>query len=149
MRPKKSEPGSVIIGRRRAISNWFRDFKTLIDPDTYSYKIQETFFGIFRVGKYKVLPRIDYVLVFRQFFTKCEACTFDENEDTNRLYYQVSLVHHKNRRIVVHETHDKSEAFSFGTILAGKFRSKLRDSASVRGANSWLHPGADICHVSR
>ncbi|MBL7931646.1 MAG: hypothetical protein JNL60_07085 [Bacteroidia bacterium] len=131
----------MIIGKRKAISNWFRSFKTFVDPLAGLYKIQETVFGFIHLGNFQRLPKVDYVLIFRQFFAKCEACTFEEDEESSRLYYQVSLVYNKNRRIIVHETRSRKEAFSMGESLAQNFNSKIRDSASQRGKSTWLKPG--------
>jgi hypothetical protein len=129
---------NIIIGHRKAISNVFRQFKTMIDPTERMYMIEQGLFGIFRWGKYKALPKIDYALIFRSHFAKCEACAFDAEEDNPNAYYQVSLVHHSNRRIVVHETKRKKEAFEFATRLANVFNIRLRDAATDPRHGIWL-----------
>ena len=129
---------SLITGKRKGISNWLRQFATYIDLEKRMYKIQESFLGLFKWGKFEPLPKIDYVLVFNQLFAKCEACSVDDYENNDYSFYQVSLVHHKNRRIIVHETRDKEEAFTLGLTMAIALQTHLKDSASVRGKSTWL-----------
>ena len=71
----------LIIGKRDALSNCIRQFVTIIDIEKRAYKIQEGLLGIFKWGTYKSLPKIDYVLVFRSLFAKCETCSLDEYEN--------------------------------------------------------------------
>jgi hypothetical protein len=77
---------NILIGKRAALDNWIRQFVTVVDFEKGMYKIQESLFGIFNWGTFKPLPKINYVLVFRSFFAKCEACTMDEFEDNPNLY---------------------------------------------------------------
>jgi hypothetical protein len=122
----------LVIGKRNAISNWFRQFATHVNLQARTYKIQESLIGIFNWGRYEQLPVIDYVLVFRQVFAKCEACAIEDYEQYDYAYFQVSLVHHKTRRIIVHETRNKEEAFEMADTLASRLNIKLKDSASDR-----------------
>lgn len=128
----------VIIGRREALSNWIRQFNTIIDIEKGVYKIQEGLLGIFKWGTFKPLPKVDYVLVFRSLFAKCETCSLDEYENNPNAYFQVSLVYNKNRKIVVEETKNKEEAFAKAKKVAIGLNTKLRDSATVRGQSTWL-----------
>lgn len=128
----------VIIGKREALSNWIRQFATIIDIKKRVYKIQEGLLGVFKWGTFKLLPKIDYVLIFRSLFAKCEACSLDEYENNPNAYFQVSLVYNKNRKIVVEETKNKEEAFAIAKEVAMGLNTKLRDSASVRGQSTWL-----------
>lgn len=123
----------TISGKRKGISNWMRQFKTFIDTQKMCFKEEEGLFGIFKWGQFRPLPPLDYVLVFRQFFTKCETCTFDETDVDNTSYFQISLVYRKNRRIIVHETRSKDEAFGMAQRLAECFLLPVRDSATKRG----------------
>lgn len=129
---------NVIKGKRKGISNWLRQFVTYVDLEKRMYKLQESFLGLFKLGEFEPLPKIDYVLVFKQLFAKCEACSIDEYENNDYSFYQVSLVHHKNRRIVVLETRNKEEAFDMGFVIALALQAHLKDSASVRGQSKWL-----------
>ena len=124
---------NIIIGVRKALNNWLRQFKTFIDLNHKLYKVEESLLNIFKWGKFVPLPQLNYVLVFRSFYVKCEACSLDENADS---YYQVSLVHHKNRRIITHETKNKVEAFVLAEKLSKGLNLSIKD-ASVRGQSSW------------
>ncbi len=127
-----------IIGKRTALSNWIRQFATIIDIEKRMYKIQEGLLGVFKWGTFKPLPKIDYVLIFRSLFAKCEACSLDEYENNPNAYFQVSIVHNKNRKIVVEETKNKEKAFALANAVAVGLNTKLKDSASVRGKSTWL-----------
>jgi hypothetical protein len=128
----------LITGKRDALSNWIRQFATIIDIEKRAYKIQEGLLGIFKWGTFKPMPKIDYVLVFRSLFAKCESCSLDKYENNPNAYFQVSLVYNKNRKIIVEETKNKEEAFSIATKVALGLKAKLRDSATVRGKSTWL-----------
>lgn len=128
----------LIIGKRDALSNWIRQFAMIIDIEKRAYKIQEGLLGIFKWGTFKPMPKIDYVLVFRSLFAKCESCSLDKYENNPNAYFQVSLVYNKNRKIIVEETKNKEEAFSIATKVALGLKAKLRDSATVRGKSTWL-----------
>jgi hypothetical protein len=129
---------TILIGKRAALSNWIRQFVTVVDFEKGMYKIQESLFGIFNWGTFKPLPKINYVLVFRSFFAKCEACTMDEFEDNPNSYFQVSLVYNKNRRIVFHETKNINEAFEFAQKIASGIKTRIKDSATNSRVAKWL-----------
>jgi hypothetical protein len=128
----------VIIGKREALNNWLRKFHTFIDVQNRLYKLQESLFGIFKWGEFKPLPKLDYVLVFKNFFAKCEACSIDEYENNPYSYYQVSLVHAKNRRIIVGESKDKTKAFDLALNVARQLDLRVKDSVTERGKSRWL-----------
>lgn len=127
----------IISGKREAISNWFRKFGTEILPFENKYRTKESLFGVFKWSEERILPKIDYVLIFRNVFAKCEACSIDEFENNIHAYYQVSLVHHKNRRIVVHQTKNKQEATVLAQMLSQQFNKPLKDATKkiVPGQN--------------
>ncbi len=129
----------LIIGHREALNNWLRKFNTFIDIKNRAYKFQESLFGIFKWGEFKPLPKLDYVLIFKNFFAKCEACSIDDYDNNPYYYYQVSLVHSKNRRIIVSETKDKKNAFEFAMNIAKELDLKVRDSATERGKGRWIN----------
>ena len=130
---------NLIIGKREAVSNWLRQFVTIINIEERIYKIQESFLGVFKWGEYKPLPKIEYVLVFRSLFAKCEACSIEEFENNPNAYFQVSLVHNKNRRIILQETKNKNEAFDIAKNIASGLNTKIKDSASTLGKSVWLN----------
>lgn len=129
---------AILAGTRKAINNWLRQFKTFINFDNHTYKIQESLLGIFKWGEFKPLPQLNYVLVFKNVFAKCEACSIDEFENNPHAYFQVSLVHNKNRRIIVHETKNKEEAFAMAQELGSHLHLRIKDSASNRREAVWL-----------
>lgn len=128
----------LIIGKRAALSNWIRQFATIIDIEKRMYKMQEGLLGVFKWGTFKPLPKIDYVLIFKSLFVKCETCSLEEYENNPNAYFQVSLVYNKNRKIVLEETENKDEAFALANAVAVGLKTKLKDSASVRGKSTWL-----------
>lgn len=128
-------PSEIIIGYRKALNTWLRQFKVIVDLEKRLYKVEESLIGIFKWGQFKPLPELNYVLVFRSFYAKCEACSLDEHESDT--FFQVSLVHHNNRRIITHETKDKAEAFLIAGKLSEGLKLNIKDSASVRGQSSW------------
>lgn len=124
---------NIIIGVRKALNNWLRQFRTFIDLNHKLYKVEESLLNIFKWGKFVPLPQLNYVLVFKSFYAKCEACSFDENADS---YYQISLVHNKNRKIIAHETKNKTEAFVLAEKLSKGLNLSIKD-ASVPGQSFW------------
>lgn len=129
---------NLIIGKREAITNWIRQFSTIVDIDTRSYKIQEGIFGLYNWGEFKPLPKVDYVLIFRTLFAKCEECSIEEDDNNPNAYYQVSLVYNKNRRIIVQETRKKNDAFELGKQMSKGLNTRLKDSASKFGKSTWI-----------
>ncbi len=129
---------NIIVGNRNALNNLLRKFFTFIDIEERTYKLQETVLGIFKSGSFKPLPKIDYVLIFKNYFSKCAVCSIDEEENNPDSFYQVSLVHNKNRRIIVHETKTKNEAFDLAGKVAVALKIPVKDSASKRGVSKWL-----------
>lgn len=125
----------LITGERKAISNWLRQFKTLIDPIKGLYKIQETFLGLFHSGHFRTLPDIDYVLIFRALFAKCESCSLEDFEKNS--YFQVSLIHRKKHRIIFHETRNKDEAWEYARLLSSELKRPIMDSATIPGKGRW------------
>lgn len=125
---------NIIIGYRKALNNWLRQFRIFVDIERKIYKVEESLLTIFRWGKYEPLPELNYVLIFRSFYAKCEACSMDENADS---YYQISLVYNKNRRIITHETKNKSEAFTIAEQLSRGLGLNIKDAASIPGQSSW------------
>lgn len=129
---------ALIVGKRAALNNWLRQFNIFIDVKNKAYKLQESLLGFFKWGDFKPLPKLDYVLVFKSFFAKCEACSIDDFETNEYAYYQISLVHSKNRRLIIHETKNKETAFDFALNMAQQLNLKVKDSASTRGKSLWL-----------
>ena len=129
---------STITGYRKSINNWFREYKTQVDVLAGEYTEHQAWFGLFKFKHKKPLPKTDYVLVFRALYAKCEPCDIKAGGDNDNAFFQVSLVHHKSRRIIVHETKNAAEAFEFAQQLGNTFSLRIRDSATALGKSKWL-----------
>lgn len=125
----------MLIQGKRASSNWIRKFGVLLDTQNKTYKKQETFFGI-HFGEWKILPIIDYILIFKTLYVKCETCTIEDIDDQG--IYQLSFVYNKNRKLIIHESNNKQEVFKLAKNLAQEFKVSMRDSASNRRKAIWL-----------
>ena len=136
--------GYIVTGHRGAISNWLRRYTVKVDPLKSTYTETNRWFGVFRFKAVHPLPPIKYVLVFRQLFAKCEPCEMGEFEDDGLTWYQISLVHGRYRRIIVHETRNRKEAFEKATTLGMLLGRKILDSATNRRSGQWLHPSKSI-----
>lgn len=89
-------------------------------------------------AKCERIPKPDYVLVFKTLYAKCEACELEDFDNGNGSVYQLSLVHHKTRRLIVHESKSKEQIFEKAKELAAYFHLRIKDSASNRKKPSWL-----------
>ena len=94
-------------------------------------------FSIFNVvDTFKKLPSVDYILLFKTAYAKCEPCTLADFE--NSAVIQLSFVHDKNRKLIVHETKNLEEAKQLAKELAAQLGAKVRDSATDRRNPRWL-----------
>lgn len=126
----------IIIGKR-ASSNFFIKMGTMINLEKRLYKLYERTLGT-PSGTWKLLPKLDYVLLFKTLYIKCEGCSLEDFDNDKGAIYQLSLVYNKNRKIIVHETIVKNEVFSLAEKLSNYFNLKIRDSASDRRNPKWL-----------
>jgi hypothetical protein len=122
----------IITGKRRGLNNWLRQFTVLVDVEKKLFKVQESLLGIIKWGEFKPLPKIKYVLLFRNYYAKCEQCSLDDENDL--AYYQVSLVHSANQRIIVHESRKYNEAREMAEKLAHRFHLKTSDRFAAAAA---------------
>lgn len=127
---------NIVIGKR-ASSNFFIKMETALDLDKKLYKLSQRFFGL-TSGAWQALPKIDYILVFKTMYAKCESCSIEEFESDQGATYQLSLVHHKSRKIIVHETSILQEALNMAKKLQIKFQLPLRDAATNRRRPKWI-----------
>lgn len=84
------------------------------------------------------VPKPDYVLIFKTLYAKCEACELEDFENGNGSVYQLSLVHHKTRRLIVHESKDKKDIFEKAKFLAEHYQLRIKDSATNRKSPVWI-----------
>jgi hypothetical protein len=130
----------MIIQGKYAASNFYYKQGIIIDLAEKTFRKVSSAFGLFRFNDtLRKLPPIDYVLMFKTFYVKCEAC--DLEEDSGSATYQVSLVYNKNRRLVVHEAKKAAEVKEIAMKMAQALNVRVRDSATNRRAPRWLNAG--------
>ena len=95
-------------------------------------------FLVWPLGHGKKMPKFDYVLLFKTLYIKCEGCSPEDFEDDNGAIYQLSLVYNKNRKLIVHESKVKAEAFSLAEKLRAFYNIKIRDAAGDIRNPVWL-----------
>ena len=103
------------------------------------YQISTKILHIFSVfSKHIQIPKPEYVLVFKTLYAKCEACELEDFENGNGSVYQLSLVHHKTRRLIVDEGKNKEEIFKKAYLLAQHYHLRIKDSATNRRQPIWI-----------
>ena len=125
---------NIIVGKRES-SNFFRRMGTLLNLEKGLYKIYETSFGI-RSGEWKKIPQLDYILLFKPLYVKCEGCATEDFEKNS--IYQLSFVFNKNQKLIIHESEIKEDVFSLAEKLHTYFKVKIRDAASDRRNPKWV-----------
>lgn len=130
------------ITGKYAASNFFVQQGVVVDLARKCYR---KFNRLFRFLTFRercmALPRVDYVLLFKTLYAKCEACSLEDFETSATI--QLSLVHHRNRRLIIHESKNLEEMMALAGRLAKELHVKIRDSASDRRNPKWLR-AADI-----
>ncbi|MCA6435174.1 MAG: hypothetical protein IM600_13190 [Bacteroidetes bacterium] len=121
----------------RASSNIFRKLGTYLDLKKGLYKNYERIFGI-TIGSWQKLPRLDYILMFKTLYIKCEGCNPEDFEDEHGSVYQLSLVYNKNRKLIVHESTHKQEIVALAKSLKSFYQINIKDSASDRRNPKWI-----------
>ncbi|MDI1355655.1 MAG: hypothetical protein PSX36_12100 [bacterium] len=87
------------------------------------------------------IPKVEYVLMFKTLYAKCEPCEIEDFQDNAMV--QLSLVYNRNRRLIVHESKNITEIKQLATTLANQFGTKIRDSATDRRNPKWLNSNLD------
>jgi hypothetical protein len=125
-----------VIGKY-ASSNFFYKQEVILDLNQKCLNHKNTFLWLF-VFKTKCnpLPLIDYVLVFRTLYAKCETCSIEDFNNSSLL--QLSLVYNKNRRIIIHESQNQNIIFEKAKLISQYLNLKIRDSASQRNKSIWI-----------
>jgi hypothetical protein len=127
---------TIIIGKR-ASSNFFRKMGTQLNLEKGLYKSYESVLGM-TSGSWKKTPTFDYILIFKTLYIKCEGCVPEDFEDGHGAVYQLSLVYHKNRKLIIHESKQKEEIFSLAEKLKKFYHIKIKDAASDRRNHKWI-----------
>lgn len=126
------------ITGKYAASNFLVRQSLTIDTDKNCSNKSSKILSLFTVNEgCKKLPKLDYILMFRTLYAKCEPCGLDDFENASMI--QLSLVHHKSRRLIVHESKDFNEIKMMAKQLAENFHLKIRDSASDRRNPRWIN----------
>lgn len=125
------------IDGKYAASNFIVQQGLILDTDKQCYVKSRKLFGLFDISdKCKPLPKLDYVLLFRTLYAKCEECSLEDFETSSLI--QLSLVYNKNRKLIVHEGKNMKESFEKARLLAQMYGLKIRDSATDRRKPKWL-----------
>ncbi len=84
----------------------------------------------------KPLPKVDYILLFRTLYNKCQSCAVDDFDNASTI--QLSFVHDKNRKLIVHESKNINDMKKLALQLADALNVKVRDSATDRRHPKWM-----------
>lgn len=127
----------MIITGKFAASNFFVRQGLSLDTDKKCYNISRKIISLFTFREAcKNLPKLDYILMFRTLYAKCEPCEMEDFE--NAATVQLSLVYNKNRRLIIHESKNFAEVKEMAAQLAQSFNLKIRDSATDRRNPKWI-----------
>jgi hypothetical protein len=125
------------ITGKYAASNFFVRQGLTLNTEKKCYNISRKIISLFTFKEEcKNLPKLDYVLMFRTLYAKCEPCEMEDFEDSSTV--QLSLVYNKNRRLIIHESPNFDEVKIMAQQLAQSFNLKIRDSATDRRNPKWV-----------
>lgn len=82
------------------------------------------------------LPKLNYILLFKTLYAKCESCSTDDFENSSII--QLSLVYNKNRKLIIHESKNLHEITQMAHELSKNLSLKIRDSATDRRNPVWI-----------
>ncbi len=126
------------IDGKYAASNFIVQQGLILDTDKRCYVKSRKLFGMFDISdKCKPLPKLDYVLLFRTLYAKCEECSMEDFETSSLI--QLSLVYNKNRKLIVHEGKNMKETLEKAKLLSDMYGLRIRDSATDRRKPKWLN----------
>lgn len=83
------------------------------------------------------LPKVDYVLLFKTLYSKCESCRVYDVDKYGVI--QLSLVHNKNKKFIVNESADLENSKLLAHQLATALQVNIRDSATDRRHPKWIN----------
>jgi len=83
------------------------------------------------------LPKVNYILMFRTLYNKCQSCSIDDFDNSSTV--QLSLVHDDNKKLIVHESGNIDEIRNLAKQLAAELNVKIRDGATDRRNPKWLN----------
>ncbi len=110
-----------------------------LELDTSENRFRKTY-KILRLFSFtdgwKNLPKLDYILLFKTLYAKCESCSTDDFENSSII--QLSLVYNKNRKLIIHESKNLQEIQQMAHELSKNLTLKIRDSATDRRNPVWI-----------
>jgi hypothetical protein len=120
-----------------ATSNFFMKRGIEIDLGKKCFRKIGKLFSIFKMTEAcEELPEIDYILLFKTAYAKCQACTLADFENSSVV--QLSFVYNKNKKLIVHETDNIESAKLLARQLSSELKLSIRDSATDRRNPKWL-----------
>jgi hypothetical protein len=120
-----------------AASNFIVRQGILLDLTKRCFKRSYKILSLFTFwDKCERIPKVDYVLMFKTLYAKCEPCNTDDFNASAMV--QLSLVYNRNRRLIVHESKNIKEIKELAASLASQFKTRIRDSATDRRNPRWL-----------
>jgi hypothetical protein len=126
------------VNGKYAASNFFVQQGITLDTENKCFNKTNKIISLFTIKEEcKKLPQLDYILMFRTLFAKCESCGVDDFE--NNSVVQLSLVYNKTKKIIIHETQSLEEVKQIAEQLSKVFNLKIKDSASDRRNPKWLN----------
>lgn len=126
----------IIVGKYAA-SNFFNKRGLIIDTDKKCFnKFQRILMLHTFYEGCQTLPKLDYILLFRTLYVKCETCSIEDFEESSMI--QLSLVYNKNRRLIINESKNFTAIKILAHQLSESLHLKIRDSASDRRNPKWV-----------
>ena len=120
-----------------ASSNFLIQQGILLDTDKKCYNKTNKVLNLLTIKEAcKVLPKMNYLLMFRTLYAKCESCSVEDFENSSIV--QLSFVYNKNRKLIVHESKNFEEIKLLAGQLAEEFNLRIKDSASDRRNSKWF-----------
>ena len=128
----------MLVNGKYAASNFFVQQGLVLDTDKKCFSKSNKIFKLFNFKEEcKNLPKLDYILMFRTLYAKCEECSIEDFENSSVV--QLSFVYNKNRKLIIHESKNFEEVKALANNLAKEFNLKIKDSASDRRNSKWLY----------
>lgn len=95
-------------------------------------------FGIFKFKQASApLPKVDYILLFKTLYNKCQACATDDFDNSDLV--QLSFVYDGRKKLIVHESTDFTYIKQLAQQLAAELHVSIKDSATDRRNPKWLN----------
>lgn len=126
-----------ISGKYKA-SNFFVQQGLVLDADKKCYHKTNKIVKLFTINEScRRLPKLNYILMFRTLYAKCETCSIEDFENSSVV--QLSFVYNKNRKLILHESKNFEEVKQMAEKLAQEFSLRIKDSASDRRNPKWIN----------